>query len=335
MGLGDGSEGQAEESPEDDGERADDQVEHDPAGVDQAVGQADGDGQGAADEHLPPRQDDRAAPALGAEEDVDGRDREGEHHPHGGRLDADLPDQQEGQADEGEHRDDGADDEGNPLVGVLHRLVDHPVDGRRDEAARHQRDQRRRGCIGGGRHPDHDGRHHRRHQHRPGEDEGEVAELDAAGVADSVLVLDRPEHRRLLQRPQGLPVAAREHGDQERHSRGQVVGTEIGVGDEAGEEEDVGVADHPHREHERDPDRALAVDRDRLAPVPAELPAAAQDDERHQHGQPGSDRLTRDRALDRQPGDQQRHGGGEDEHRLGDLDGDVRIGAPLDPDRDR
>ncbi len=156
---------------------------------------------------LRPRCDLKKTKRVGSRKAPDHRQR--------GAVDAELGDQHQAEPDEGEHRDDRADDERNALVGVLDRLVDHPVDGRRDEAAGDERDQRRGARVGGRRDPDHHRRHHGGHQHRPREHEPEVAELGAAGVADPVLLLDGPEHRRLLQRPQRLAVAAGQDRDEE------------------------------------------------------------------------------------------------------------------------
>ena len=225
--------------------------------------------------------------------------------------------------------------ERNPLVAVLDRLVDHPVDGRRDQAGRDQRDQRRRGGVGLRRDPEQDVGAERGQEQRPDQHHPEVAELDPAGGADPVLVLDGLEHRRLLQWPQSLAVAAGEHRDEEGRPRGEVVGAEVGVGDEAGEDEDVHVADDPHREHERNTDRTLAVDLRRLREVERGLPARAQGDQGEERRQRHPDRLAEDRPLDAHSGDQQRHHGRQGQHRPRHLDGDVGVGAPLNPDRDR
>ena len=114
-----------------------------------------------------------------------------------------------------------------------------------------------------------------------------------------------------------------------------MVGAEVGVGDESGEDEHVGVADDPHREDQGHPDRALAVDRNRLRGIEDERPAAPQEGEREQRRHGVSDRHAGDRPVDRRAGDQQRHDRGEGEERSRRLGGDVGVGAALDPDRDR
>ncbi len=114
-----------------------------------------------------------------------------------------------------------------------------------------------------------------------------------------------------------------------------MVGAEVGVGDEPGEDEDVGVADDPHRDHQRDPDRALAIDRDRLRRIEAAVPGALQQDQGEDGGQGAAQRGACDRPLEARSRDQQRHHRDQGQERARRLDGDVRIGASLEPDGDR
>jgi hypothetical protein len=129
---------------------------------------------------------------------------------------------------------------------------------------------------------------------RQQEEVGEELPLRHGGA---VLVADRLEHRRLPERPQGDAEPLGEEGDDEAELLRELVLTDVGAADEAGQQEHVGVLDREHRQRDRHPAEPSLDDQPHLLDVERGLEAADEEGDADERRDGGPDRAADDRAL--------------------------------------